>query len=39
VNALIVELPSSPGELANVTEAIADRDINITGCVGRPPTA
>jgi hypothetical protein len=34
VNAFIVELENKPGELARITEAIAQRGINILGLTG-----
>jgi hypothetical protein len=34
MNAFIVELENRPGELARVTEAIAEKGINITGASG-----
>jgi hypothetical protein len=34
MNAFIIELKNKPGELAKVTEALADKGINITGFTG-----
>jgi hypothetical protein len=34
MNAFIVELPNRPGSLAMISEAIAERGINITGIAG-----
>jgi len=34
MRAFIVELPNTPGSLASLTEAIAERGINITGVAG-----